>query len=317
MGSPVVTAPAEVIALAEQRQQARSDKDFALSDQLRADIRSAGWMVLDTADGFTLTQAPPFDSVPNAGGLPDNSGATATRTLGIALVIDGWPDDTRTCIQALLDHAPSDAVILALDLGNVDGAGVVVHELAKAHPARIEEFHVDAPLTSTGWSAARNALIAADTSEFHVVMDLSSVLEGDAFTPLVEMLTADESLTASGWRGVNVDVADQWRSFVDSGPGECDALLSYLFVIRRAAALETGPHAKAKFYRNADMEWSLALREAGGKVAQGPADLPVRQDRHRGYHDSDPAMRDKESKRTYDRLLQRFRAHPEVLAPRA
>ncbi|MSV78091.1 MAG: hypothetical protein F2872_03130, partial [Actinobacteria bacterium] len=279
MGSPVVTAPAEVIALAEQRQQARADKDFALSDQLRADIRSAGWMVLDTADGFTLTQAPPFDSVPNVGGLPDNSGAAATRALGIALVIDGWPDDTRTCIQALLDHAPSDAVILAVDLGNVDGAGVVVHELAKAHPGRIEEFHVDAPLTSTGWSAARNALIAADTSEFHVVMDLSSILEGDAFTPLVEMLTADESLTASGWRGVNVDVADQWRSFVDSGPGECDALLSYLFVIRRAAALETGPHAKAKFYRNADMEWSLALREAGGKVAQGPIDLPVRQDR--------------------------------------
>jgi hypothetical protein len=28
-------------------------------------------------------------------------------------------------------------------------------------------------------------------------------------------------------------------------------------------------------------------------------------------------MREKESKRTYDRLLQRFRAHPEVLAPRA
>jgi GT2 family glycosyltransferase len=273
-------------------------------------------MVLDTADGFTLTQAPPFDSVPNVGGLP-NSGATATRALGIGLVIDGWPDDTRTCIQALLDHSPADAVIVALDLGNVDGAGVLVHELAKAHPGRIEEFHVDAPLTSTGWAAARNALIAADTSEFHVVMDLSSVLEGDAFTPLMDMLKADEALTAAGWRGVNVDVADQWRSFVDSGPGECDALLSYLFVIRRAAAVENGPHPKAKFYRNADMEWSLALREAGGKVAQGPADLPVRQDRHRGYHDSDPAMREKESKRTYDRLLQRFRAHPEVLAPRA
>jgi GT2 family glycosyltransferase len=286
MGSPVVTAPAEVVALAEQRQQARADKDFALSDQLRADIRSTGWMVLDTAEGFTLTQAPPFDSVPNVGGLP-NSGATATRALGIGLVIDGWPDDTRTCIQALLDHSPADAVIVALDLGNVDGAGVVVHELAKAHPGRIEEFHVDAPLTSTGWAAARNALIAADTSEFHVVMDLSSVLEGDAFTPLMDMLKADE------------------------------ALLSYLFVIRRAAAVENGPHPKAKFYRNADMEWSLALREAGGKVAQGPADLPVRQDRHRGYHDSDPAMREKESKRTYDRLLQRFRAHPEVLAPRA
>ena len=41
-------------------------------------------------------------------------------------------------------------------------------------------------------------------------------------------------------------------------------------------------------------------------------DLPVRQDRHRGYHDSDPAYRDKESRRTYDRFLQRFRGREDL-----
>ena len=43
-----------------------------------------------------------------------------------------------------------------------------------------------------------------------------------------------------------------------------------------------------------------------------PADLPVRQDRHRGYHDTEPAYRDKESKKTYDRFLQRFRGREDL-----
>ena len=77
------------------------------------------------------------------------------------------------------------------------------------------------------------------------------------------------------------------------------------------------PHPKARFYRNADMEWCLALREAtGGRLVAPTADLPVHQERHRGYHDSDAAYRDKESRKTYDRLLTRFRGRPGVLRPR-
>jgi hypothetical protein len=42
----------------------------------------------------------------------------------------------------------------------------------------------------------------------------------------------------------------------------------------------------------------------------------VRQDRHRGYHDTDPAYRDKESRKTYDRFLQRFRGREDLRLPR-
>jgi hypothetical protein len=61
------------------------------------------------------------------------------------------------------------------------------------------------------------------------------------------------------------------------------------------------------------MEWSFLLREAGlGRLVVPSGDLPARQDRHRGYHDSEPGYRDKESKRTYDRFLQRFRGREEL-----
>jgi hypothetical protein len=135
------------------------------------------------------------------------------------------------------------------------------------------------------------------------------VLEGDALTPLLDALD-DDGVAGAGWKGA--DVEDGWTSFADAGPGEVEALLGYLFAVRRSAALQVPLPAKARFYRNADLEWSYLLREAGGRLVVPAADLPVRQDRHRGYHDSDPAYRDKESKKTYDRFLQRFRGRDEL-----
>ena len=49
--------PAEVVELAEQRRQARAERDFAESDRLRDEIRAHGWEVRDTPDGYALTPA--------------------------------------------------------------------------------------------------------------------------------------------------------------------------------------------------------------------------------------------------------------------
>jgi cysteinyl-tRNA synthetase len=47
-------APAEVVALAEERQRARDRRDFAESDRLRDDIAGRGWEVRDGGSGFVL-----------------------------------------------------------------------------------------------------------------------------------------------------------------------------------------------------------------------------------------------------------------------
>jgi len=53
----VVSAPAEVVELAEERQQVRVEKNWARSDELRDEIASQGWLVKDSKDGFTLEPA--------------------------------------------------------------------------------------------------------------------------------------------------------------------------------------------------------------------------------------------------------------------
>jgi cysteinyl-tRNA synthetase len=50
-----VSIPAEVSALAAQRQAARAAKDWAESDRLRDAIAALGWIVKDTKDGTKLT----------------------------------------------------------------------------------------------------------------------------------------------------------------------------------------------------------------------------------------------------------------------
>ena len=306
--------PRDVVALAEQRAQARADRDFAAADRLRDEIAAAGWVVADVAGGtFTLAEKPPYDVLASVRELPDNSAVADTHRATVSLVVDGWPDDVRTCVESLLAHTDADVVVQVLDLGNVDGAGDVVHEFAGP---RVRDWHVAG---AAGWSDARTALLKEDTARIHAWCDLSTVFTGDALTPLLDAIDADDQVVAAGWRGVNVDVGDEWRSFMDAGPGEVDALLGYLFAMRRSAALAAGgPHPKARFYRNADMEFSFMLREAvaGSRLVVPAGQLPCRQDRHRGYHDSDPAYRDKESARTYQRFLQRFRGRTELLTPR-
>ena len=52
-----VTVPADVLALVEQRQQARAAKNWAESDRLRDEVAGRGWIVKDTKDGPKLNPA--------------------------------------------------------------------------------------------------------------------------------------------------------------------------------------------------------------------------------------------------------------------
>ena len=294
-----------MLALVERRSAARAAKDFAESDRLRDQITEAGWVVRDGPEGSTLNLRPPYPVLASIADLPNRRNEPDQRRGTVALLVDGWPEDVRTCVDALLQHAPTDVVVVLLENGETD-AGAVVHELAQAHPGRVEELHVE---RAAGWGQARQALLDADPAAVHVLMDVSTVLEGDALGPVLAAFD-DPSITGAGWRGVAVQ--DGWTSFQDAGPGEVEALLGYLFAVRRSAALHVPLPAKARFYRNADMEWSFLLREAGGRLVVPAGDLPVRQDRHRGYHDTPVEYRDKESKKTYDRFLQRFRGRQEL-----
>ncbi|MEC7103614.1 MAG: hypothetical protein VXW92_03955, partial [Actinomycetota bacterium] len=259
-----MNAPDDIQALAAARADARSAKDFARADAIRAEIDAAGWTVVDTAGGFELVEKPPFEVLRDVHELVSSAPVEAPTV--VCVIIDGWPDDTDVCLKALQAHAPADATVLVIDCANVDDAGTRAEVFADDQPERFRVLHMEPTLASLGWSSVVSAAINLSRCEVFVIMDLSTIIEGDAFSPMLDVLGRD-GVVGTGWKGVNVNVDDGWRSFDAADVGEVDAILGYLMALKREAIELVRPDPKARFYRNADMEWSLALREAGGVLA--------------------------------------------------
>lgn len=115
----------------------------------------------------------------------------------LLVIIDGWPIDTRECLTALTTYLPPESCVVAIDCGNVDGAGEVLHELAVAD-SRIHEFHLVQTLNEAGWSPVVLAGINMANSEFFGVMDLSTIWDADALTPLLPVLIHRMLLSQGG-----------------------------------------------------------------------------------------------------------------------
>ena len=52
--SSEISVPDQILALAEQRKQAKADKNYALADQIRTELLDQWWEIKDTKDGFEL-----------------------------------------------------------------------------------------------------------------------------------------------------------------------------------------------------------------------------------------------------------------------
>jgi len=295
-----VSAPESVHELARARQEARAAKDFALSDTLRADIVAQGYEVVDVAGGYELRpkkRFPTYESTRDIKAI--NSGK---YEITVAMIIDGFHEDAIETIKSVKEN--SDCAIAMLVLGD---AGALADQLdARTSLVVLTE--------NFGWGESANALLRNVTSDYIVIMDPSTRFTGDAITPVLAELKKREYV-AVGWRGGLINLEDEWRSVDDKGVGEVDVLFSYFIAMHREDALAArGFNNRALFYRNADIEFSLALRHANGRLLQ--MELPLVQNRHHGYHDSDPEYRDLQSKKNYDRILERFRGKTAILSPR-
>ena len=300
----MTSVPESVIELARARQAARAARDFALSDSLRDQILAHGFEVLDNDGGFSFRAKNPFPVYERIGDLRSITEKKFPITIG--LILDGFIEDGITSIQAIKKFAPSDTSIVVLICGTPD-----LHGIAQELDERtfISQINV-----APGWGEAENALLKLSPSPFFVVMDPSTIFTGDAITPVLTTLETGE-FSAVGWRGGLVNLEDDWRSVDDKGDGEVDVLFSYFMALNVEHALgASGFNARAVYYRNADIEFSLRLRQSRGRLLQ--MTLPLEQARHHGYYDTEESYRDEQSKKTYDRILDRFRGKTEILVER-
>jgi hypothetical protein len=222
-------------------------------------------------------------------------------SIRICLIADNFLEDFAQCVASIRAHVQTPISIFAS--GNEN----------KAVPEMFPNETVEWQKNKLGWGHTVNNFLNSVTDKYVVIMDPSTNFTGDAITPVVEKL--DAGFQGVGWRGGLINIEDEWRSVDDRGDGEVDVLFSYFFAMDREFALTAGgANPSATYYRNADIELSLALRAAGGKLWQ--MELPLVQGRHHGYHDADPDYREKNSKKNYSRILEKYRGRTDILSAR-
>lgn len=294
-----MNAPENIWKLGLERQAARDAKNFALADQLRDEIAALGWEVVDVAGAFEMHEKLRYSVVENIRLLKPIISECETA---IAMIVSGYQEDAMAAAASIRSFTETPIVLLCLG------------EVGALEDVADEKTRVLKVIEACGWGLAANALLQNVLAQFLVLMDPSTRFTGDAISPAVAQLR-EGKYAAVGWKGGLINVEDGWQSVDDKGPGEVDVLFSYFLALDRKAALEVGGfNSRAIYYRNADIEFSLKLRHASGLLVQ--VDLPLTQQRHHGYHDVDETFREVQSKKNYDRVLERFRGKNAILSPR-
>ncbi len=294
-----MTASKSKEELAQERLDARGAKDFAKADQLRNQIAALGFEVIDVAGGFEFRAKERF---PTYASTRDIKAIKVNGDIAIAMIVDGFTADAAETVRTIKAHCQTPIVALVT-----------------CDPAELIEeidlqFQLIAITENFGWGENANTLLKNISSKFLVIMDPSTRFTGDAMAPVLAELNKGE-FSAVGWRGGLVNTEDEWRSVDDKGVGEVDVLFSYFLAFNCADATNAGGfNNRAIYYRNADIEFSLRLRHSNGRLLQ--MDLPLEQARHHGYYDTDEQFREIQSKKNYDRILERFRGKSAILSPR-
>jgi hypothetical protein len=166
-----------------------------------------------------------------------------------------------------------------------------------------------------GHAAATNIGIRRAEAPVVVLLDTSLEPAGDFVTPLVRALDDATVAVVGGWGITSTDL----RTFEDAPAGDVDAIEGYVQAFRRSDAAAYGPlDERFRFYRNLDIWWSLVLRD-GGEDDDEPRravridGLPLERHEHRGWTSLPDEERDRQSKRNFYRIIDRFGSRRDLL----
>jgi glycosyltransferase involved in cell wall biosynthesis len=297
----------EVRDLLDQRQAARERRDFAAADTIRDRLRQAGWLVRDTPEGPELTEAPPYQTLDPAALTP--RWAEPDRYEVSAVVhVAGWPEDVARATRSLAaHHRHLDYEVLLVADGAGEATGRALEDLARDDP-HVRVLHLDPAI---GFGASMNLAMGQALGRVLVWLDPHVEAAGDLLGPLLAALDQPGTGLAGGW-GVTTTTMLEFEA--DDGP-EVDAIEGYLLAVPRALAGRIRVDPKDRYYRNADLDYSFAVRALGAPepLRAIRVEVPAARHRHRGFHETDPTERDRASRKNYDRFLGRWKGRTDLL----
>ena len=316
--------PDAVLAAAHERSRARAAQDWAEADRLRAEIESAGWKVADRGIDFALTPIAAADVADgervrygSSASVPSLLGEPSTGVASVVLIATDWPDDVTRAIAGLGEGSPAGtSIVVVADAPSAEQAEAL-ETLEALEPSEAHPIEVVWTSERLGHAAALNIGLRRARGPVAILLDPSVEPTGDLVTPLVRALDDPTIAVVGGWGIVSSDL----RKFEDAPAGDVDAIEGYLQAFRREDVTARGPlDEHFRFYRNLDIWWSLVLRDEGEgtppRRAVSLAGLPAVRHEHRGYTSLPDAERDRQSKRNFYRIIDRFGWRRDLLVTR-
>jgi hypothetical protein len=307
--------PEAVLSAAHERAQARAAHDWDTADRLRAEIEAAGWTIVDRGTDFALSPSAPPD-VADAGrvrygasrNVPSRLEEPPAGVATVVLIATDWPADLQRARDGLRRGTPEGtSVVVAADAPS--------EEQSAALDSLDGSDGVEVVWTSErlGHAAALNAGIRRASGPVVALLDTSVEPTGDVVTPLVRALDDPSVAVAGGWGLTSRDL----RTFDAAPAGDVDAIEGYCLAFRRSDYVERGPlDERFRFYRNLDIWWSLVLRDEGQGEPPRRAvaiDLPAIRHEHRGWTSVSEDDRNRQSKRNFYRIIDRFGSRRDLL----
>lgn len=276
-----------VQALARARLEARTHRDWATADRLRAEIEDAGWKVIDEGGDFRLVPGHPPDITDGGRIRHGRSGSVPSRLedppVGLATVVlvEVEASDAAPALRWLRDHGPAgtSVVVVVADDPSPELRAVLRDDAddgpsqGTLSPPTRELVRTSDQLTP---AASVNAGCRRASGPVVILLDPRAEPTGDFVTPLVRALD-DPTIAIAGALGV---VSSDVRRFLPAAVGEVDALDGRCIAFRREELASRGPlDERFRSDRYLGLWWSLVLREAAAGAPPRRAlalDLPLR-----------------------------------------
>lgn len=317
-----VHIPETVLTAAHDRARARAARDWDLADRLRGEIEAAGWTIVDRGTDFALSPAAPPDVDEGvrvrygaSRNVPSRFEEEAVGLATVVLVATDWPADLERALTGLSAHAPDGtSVVIVADGPSEDQAAALesMRSTGEGSGVPIELVWTSERL---GHAAATNIGIRRVEAPVVILLDTSLEPTGDFVTPLVRALDDEAVAVVGGWGITSTDL----RTFEDAPAGDVDAIEGYVQAFRRSDAAAFGPlDERFRFYRNLDIWWSLVLRDGADDEEQPRRavridGLPLVRHDHRGWTSLPDEERDRQSKRNFYRIIDRFGSRRDLL----
>ena len=296
---PPDSLPDDVRRLLDERAAARAERDWARADDIRERIAALGWEVQDAGGESTarpiLVLAPDEDPIERP----------PTVDASVQVAAEDHPEDLLRFARGLSAHPPAASWEMVI-VANAPAEPPAATLASVALP--VEPVVLESP-ERLGWADARTLGMRSSRGEVTILVDTSLEPTGDFVSPLLVAFEDPTVGIAGGWGVTSGDA----REFSDAPPGPVDAIEAYCLAIRREALRAVGGiDRRFRFYRNADLDLSFAVRDRGWTALRTDP-LPLARHEHRDWESVPDEERDRLSKRNFYRFLDRWGSRPDLL----